>query len=322
MKAAVRRKYIPLQDLRTEGIPVPECKQNEMLIKVHATTVNRTDCAIVSGKPFIMRFFIGLLSPKDIVPGTDFAGEIVAVGNQVNRFKVGDRVMGFRDEGLSSQAEFVAVPKDSAVRLIPDNITYVKAAASMEGAHYALNFINKVDFKPGQKVLINGATGAIGSSSLQFLKEKDLVITAVGNTKNLALLKSLGADRVIDYTKTDFTSEKKSYDFIFDAVGKSTFGKCKKLLKKNGVYISSELGPYSQNPFLALLTPFLGGKTVKFPIPSNIKKSLDIIIPHLKSGAFKPVIDRSYPLEAIDKAYTYVQSGQKTGNVILEIVKN
>jgi NADPH:quinone reductase-like Zn-dependent oxidoreductase len=204
--------------------------------------------------------------------------------------------------------------------LIPENINYKQAAASLEGAHYAYTFVNKVNIQPGQKILINGATGGIGSALLQFVKQYDARITATSNTKNIKLIKSLGADKVYDYTKEDFTNDKEKYDFIFDAVGKSTFGKCKSLLKEKGVYISSELGPYSQNIFYALTTSiFSNNKKVIFPIPYDKSKSIPYIINLLKKGKFIPVIDREYLLKDISKAYEYVISGEKTGNVVINI---
>jgi NADPH:quinone reductase-like Zn-dependent oxidoreductase len=317
MKAAIRRTYGPIDNLKIESVEKPTAKDNEVLIRVYATTVNRTDYAVLTGKPFVMRFFTGLLKPKLPIPGTDFAGIVEAVGKKVKSFKVNDKVFGFNDQGLSSQAEYMVFPEDGAMTKIPDNISYEQAAASLEGAHYAYNFINKVNLKAEHKILINGATGGIGSALLQFLKYYNIYVTAVCDTKNLELIKSLGADRIYDYTKEDFTNDDEKYDFVFDAVGKSTFAKCKPLLKKGGVYISSELGPMVQNPFLALTTKVIGDKKVIFPIPSDIKRSILFIKDLLEKEKFKPVIDRKYPLENIGEAYSYVASGQKTGNVII-----
>jgi NADPH:quinone reductase-like Zn-dependent oxidoreductase len=168
----------------------------------------------------------------------------------VTNFKVGDKVWGFDDNGLGSQAQYMTLSANKAIITMPENCSYAQAAASAEAAHYAYNFINKVNLKPGQKVLVNGATGGIGSAAVQMLTQMGIQVTAVVNTKNLELVKSLGANQVIDYTKEDFTKDTEKYDFIFDAVGKSTFGKCKHLLKPNGIYISSELGPGAQNPLL------------------------------------------------------------------------
>lgn len=317
MKAVIRSKYGPPQVLRVIETNVPKPKNDELLIKVHATTVNRTDCAVVTGKPLIIRLFTGVFHPRLPVPGTDFAGEVIAVGKDVKNFKNGDRVWGFDDNGLSSQAEYVTVSTKKAVSLLPAGVSYQQAAASAEAAHYAYHCITKVQLKAGQRALLNGATGGIGSALLQILSYYDVRVTAVCGTEHLSLVKSLGADRVIDYMKEDFTEDNEQYDFVFDAVGKSTFFKCKKLLKTNGIYISSELGPWCQNVLLALLTPFLPGKKVKFPLPIDIGASMKFIKGLTEQGKFKPVIDRTYTLEQIRDAYTYVASGQKIGNVIL-----
>jgi NADPH:quinone reductase-like Zn-dependent oxidoreductase len=317
MKAAFFTHYGPPEVLSVREVEKPVPQDNEVLVRVEATTVNRTDCANLTAKPFIMRFVNGLTKPNRPIPGTDFVGRIEAIGAQVKSFEVGDRVWGFHDTGLSSQAEYLCFSEEKAMTIAPDNLPYEQAAASLEGAHYACNFINKVTLAPGQKALVNGATGAIGSALLQFLKYHGLYVTAVCNTKNIDLIKSLGADKTIDYTRQDLTKDDEKYDFIFDAVGKSTFGRCKPLLKKKGIYISSELGPGSQNVFLALWGLWASGKKVIFPIPSDIRKSLAYIRDRIEEGEFRPVIDRTYPLENIAEAYRYVLTGQKTGNVVI-----
>ncbi len=319
MKAVTRTKYGTPDVLEVKSIAKPIPNDDEVLIRVHATTINRTDCGILSGKPYIIRAFVGLTKPKDLVPGTDFAGQIEAIGKNVKAFKAGDRVFGFHDEGLQSQAQCMTIREDKALTIIPDGITYEEAAASAEGAHYAYNFIDKVDLKEGDKVLVNGATGAIGSAAVPLLKHFGAVVTAVGNTKNMELIKSLGADRTYDYLKEDFTKDTEKYRFVFDAVGKSSFPKCKHLLLPKGVYISSELGPNAQNLYLPLITWFRGGKRVIFPLPHSCKRSILFMAKLLDSREFKPVIDTTYPLEKVAEAYTYVASGQKTGNVILSL---
>lgn len=319
MKAAYRKKYCGPEGLKVAEIEKPAPRKNEILVRVHATTVNRTDCAVLTGKPFIMRFFVGLMRPKSPVPGTDFAGVVEAVGSSVTRFKTGDRVLGFNDQGLASQAEYMAIAEAAALAKIPEGIDFDRAAASLEAAHYAFNFLNKVKLSPGQQVLVNGATGGIGSALVQFLVHQGMVVTAVANNKNLDLVKKLGAVRVIDYQNEDFTRLGEKFDLVFDAVGKSTFGKCKPLLKDGGIYISSELGPGGQNIFLPMVTGLFGGKKVKFPLPTDIPRSIRFISDLLVSGAFKPVIDRTYPLEKVAEAYTYVMTGEKTGNVILSV---
>lgn len=322
MKAAVYEKYGSPNVLKIKKVEKPIPKANEVLIRVYATTVNRTDCAMLRAKPFIMRFFTGLLKPTKPILGTDFAGKIEAAGKDVTLFKVGDRVFGFDDSGLSSHAQYMTLPEDKSLATIPNNITYQQAAASMEGAHYAYNFINKVDLNNGQKVLVNGATGAIGSAAVQLLKYMGANVTAVCNAPYTELVKSIGANKVIDYTKEDFTNSDEKYNFVFDTVGKSSFAKCKPLLEKDGVYISSELGWMVQNPILALITPITGHKKVIFPIPTDCKRSVLLIKKLSEEGNFTAVIDRKYLLEDIAQAYTYVETGEKIGNVVINLEDN
>ena len=317
MKAVLRTRYGSPEVLTIGTAAKPTPKKDELLIQVHATTVNRTDCGILRGQPFLIRLFTGLLKPRSPVPGTDFAGVIEAAGPQVNDFRVGDRVWGFNDEGLASQAEYLTIKQHKGVAKIPDGIAYEEVVACAEGAHNAYNFINKVTIKPPVRVLVNGATGAIGSAAVQLLKYYGAHVTAVGNTSKLDLVKSLGADEVIDYRRVDFTETDGRYNFILDAVGKSTFAKCKHLLAPKGVYISSELGPNFQNVYLPLITKLTGGQRVMFPIPSDSQRTLNLMNELLTKGAFRPVIDRRYPMDAIKEAYCYVERGEKTGNVIV-----
>ncbi len=324
MKAAYFKNYGSPDVIRVTETEKPVPKENELLIRVYATTVNRTDCAILRAKPFIMRLVTGLLKPRKNIPGTDFAGRIEAVGKKVSLFNVGDDVFGFDDTGLCSQAEYMTLAEDKAIMIMPDNLSYEQAAASSEGAHYAYNGINKVSLKPGDKVLINGATGAIGSAAVQLLHYSGADITAVCNTKNLELVTLIGANQTIDYSREDFTESDKKFRFIFDAVGKSTFSKCKPILEPDGIYISTDLGPWAQNIFLPATTGLMGvladrhsGKRVIFPFPSKIKRSLLKISKMTAEGKFKAVIDRSYLLEDIADAYRYVETGEKTGNVVI-----
>jgi len=317
MKAAIKRKYGPAEILRVEELKKPHPKAMEVLVRVHATTVNRTDCAVLSGKPYVMRLFTGLLSPRKIIPGTDFAGEIVAVGKAVTSFAVGDKVFGFKDDGMSSQATHMTISEAGNITTFPDNISFRQAAASLEGAHYAYNFLKQCTFQKGQQVLINGATGAIGSALVQLVKQYQVKVTAVCQNQYSDSLKRLGADRIIDYTEEDFTKDPQRYDFVFDAVGKSTFAKCKPLLKPGGYYISSELGPGGQNLFLSLTTSWKRDKKVIFPFPTDIKGSMQYMKALLAKGVFTPLLDKDYPLNEIATAYHYVCSGKKIGNVTL-----
>ena len=322
MKASVYTIYGPPNVLQLKEVQKPTAEVNEVLIKIHATTVNRTDCGFLRAKPFIVRFFSGLAKPRKTILGNEFAGEIEAIGKDVTSFKVSDRVFGFAGDAFGAHAEYMTMPEDGVLAIMPVDMNYAEAAPSNEGAHYALNYIKKADIQPGQKVLIYGATGAIGSAAVQLIKYFGAEVTAVSDTARVELVKSLGADRVIDYTKEDFTKLDEMFDVVFDAVGKSTFFKCKPILKPDGIYFSTELGPYLQNPLLALWTRYFSRKKVMFPIPKHTKEDIEFFKKLIEAGKYKPVIDRSYPLEQIIEAYEYVEKGQKTGNVLITVGHN
>ncbi|HLY70380.1 MAG TPA: NAD(P)-dependent alcohol dehydrogenase [Puia sp.] len=320
MKAAVRSIYGSPDVIHLQETDIPSPKSNEVLVRVYATTVNRTDCAILSGKPWISRFFTGLFRPAIPITGTDFAGKIMSAGKKVRSFKTGDRVMGFGGMGIASHAEYLALGEDKIITTIPGNTTYEEAAASMEGAIYALSsMIDKVHPKAGQRALVNGASGAIGSAAVQLLKYFGVHVTAVCDTKNIALIKSLGADQVVDFSLEDFTKSEERCHFIFDTVGKSSFSKCSPLLLPGGIYISSDPGPKWENAYLPLTTSIAGNKKVFFAIPFHMRRSLFLIRYLIEQGRFRPVIDRRYNLENIADAYRYVASGQKTGNVVISL---
>ena len=319
MKAAFYEQYGPPEVVQVRETEKPVPKGNELLIKIHAATVNRTDCGFRSAEYFIVRFFSGLLKPKNKILGCEFAGEVETTGKAVTSFKTGDRVFGYNDSKFGGHAEYMIVTEHDAISTIPPDISYEEAAPITEGAHYALCNIRAAKIKSGQEILVNGGTGAIGSAAVQLLKYFDTAVTAVCDTKSMALVKSLGADEVIDYTRQDFTKMNRKFDVVFDAVGKSTFGKCKPILKDRGMYMSTELGYLSQNPFLAIITPMLGGKKVLFPIPATHKDDVVFLKDLVATGKYKPVIDRSYPLEQIVDAYRYVETGQKVGNVIIKM---
>lgn len=319
MKAAIYTQYGPPGVVSIAEIAKPVPGPNEVLVKVHASTVNRTDCGFRSAVYVISRLYSGLLRPKNQVLGCGFAGEVEAVGSDVALFAQGDKVFGYNDVKFGSHAQYIVMGENEAIATIPAGLSYNEAAPVTEGAHYALCDIRAAKIGAGHNVLINGSTGAIGSAAVQIAKYLGARVTAVCDTKNMALVKSLGADVVIDYTKEDFTTHGGTFDVVFDAVGKSSFGKCKPLLGTKGIYISTELGPGWQNPFLALLTPLLGGKKVLFPIPSISKKDVEFLKELVEKGHFRPVIDRTYPLEQIVEAHRYVETGMKTGNVVITV---
>lgn len=321
MKASVYIKYGPPEVAKLMGVPDPLPKENEILVKVYASSVNRTDSGFRSAEYFISRFWSGLLRPKCQILGCEFSGIVEQIGKAVTTFNKGDKVFGFNDKTFGGHGEYLTIAETGAVTLMPDNISFEEAAVLTEGAHYALVDIRAAKIKPGQNVLVYGATGAIGSAAVQLLKHFDAIVTAVCNSKNIALVKSLGADAVIDYQTQDFTKTGNKFDFIFDAVGKSSFQQCKPLLTEKGIYISTELGKNGENLFYALTTPIWGGKRLLFPIPSITKEDV-IFLKHLvQKGEYKSVLDRIYKLDQIVEAYTYVESGQKTGNVVLKIVE-
>jgi len=319
MRAARYESYGGPEVIHVEDIETPTPADDELLVRVGAATVNRTDCAILAANPFFMRLFTGLVVPKKQTLGTDFAGRVEAVGARVTKYAVGDLVWGFEQLGASSHAEHLVIAEDAAVAQMPPELDVKDAAACLEGAFYAWSFLNKVEVGPSVHVMINGATGAIGSALLQLCVDAGGTVTAVGGTKNLDLLRSLGAARVIDYLTQDFTDDTATYDYVFDAVGKSTFGRCRRLLKPGGVYMSSELGPGWQNLVLPMITRLLSQKRVIFPIPEDKPGFLARMHKLARSGRFRPVIDRTFRLDSIREAYGYAASGQKTGCVILDV---
>jgi len=321
MKAAIHTKYGPPEVVKIKEVEKPVPKANEVLIKVYATTVNRTDCGFRSAEYFVSRFFSGLLKPKFKTLGNEFAGVIEAVGKKVTLFTIGDKVFGYNDYKFGAHAEFMTLAEDEAFTTVPENLTFVEAAPLTEGGHYALCDIRAANVKSGQNVMIYGASGAIGSAAVQLLKHFGAKVTAVCNTKNVELVKSSGADHVIDYMKQDFTKTDQKFDFIFDAVGKTSFGKCKPILAQKGIYISTELGKNGENIFLALTTPLFSKKKVLFPIPTICKEDVIFLKGLAESGTYKPLIDREYKLEQIVEAYKYVEMGQKTGNVVIKVIK-
>lgn len=321
MRATTRHKYGPATVLSVEEISVPAPAENEIQVRVHATTVNRTDCGILTGKPFPVRLLTGLRSPRALVPGTDFAGEITAVGGEVAGFATGDRVWGFNDTGLASQAEYLTVAQDSAVAKIPDKVSYAMATASAEGAHYAINFIKRSGYESGQRVFVYGGTGAIGSAAIQLLKVRGSEVVAACRGEDTHLVEALGADTVIDYTTTDLATYPERFDLVFDAVGKSTFATCRPLLNDHGRYLSSELGPHGENLYLPLTTRLRPGPRVTFPFPTGAKETVQHMTKLLAAEEFNPLIDRHFPLSDVRQAYEYVLSGQKLGNVILDITR-
>ena len=319
MRAAFRTRYGPPDVLEVREVAKPDPGARDVLVRVHATTVSRTDCAVLAGTPFVYRFILGLPRPRRTATGCDFAGEVEAVGKKVTAFRVGDRVWGFDDSSPGTHAEYAALPISGGIAPMPTGIDFADAVACIEGAHYAINCLRVLPVEVGSRGLVNGATGAIGSAAVQLLKNRGVEVTAVCAAPNAALVRSLGADRVVDYLTEDFTKEETRYDFVIDAVGKSSFGACRAILKPKGFYVSAELGPGNENLYLPLVTRLRAGQRVRFPFPANVPGSLALVRSLLEQGKFRPVIDRTYGLEDVRDAFEYVASGQKIGAVVLNI---
>jgi NADPH:quinone reductase-like Zn-dependent oxidoreductase len=320
VKAAVCVRYGPPDVVRIAEVEKPAAGNGEVLVRIHVTTVNRTDCGFRSGTPLIVRIFTGLTRPKATILGCEFSGEVVSVGPGVSSFSVGDRVFGYNEGRWGAHAEFLSIAADGPLAPVPADLSHEQVAAATEGSHYALSMIRRAGIRAGNDVLVNGATGAIGSAAVQMLKSLGANVTAVCATEHVALVRRLGAGRVIDFMAEDFTRDRHPYDVVIDAVGKSSFGRCRRLLKPGGIYVSSDLGPLSLNPILALVTPLFRGRRVQFPIPMTFDHDLATYFQGLvASGAFTPLVDRRFPLDQIVEAYRYVESGRKVGNVLIQV---
>jgi len=275
MKAVVYTRYGSPEVLQLKEVEKPIPEANEILIKINATTVNRTDCGFRKPEyPLIIRPINGIFNPKKTILGSELAGVVEAIGSSVKSFSPGDSVFGLSTYNFGAHAEYICLSETASIALKPVNMSFEEAAAVCDGLFLAYNLVGKIDFSNKPKILVNGASGSIGSAAVQLAKCFGAEVTAVCETRNFELLKSLGACKVIDYTKEDFTKQDELYDAVIDAVGKSSFFKCKRLLKPGGVYFSSELGFLAQNVFLSLFAPITGGKKVMFPIPKDCQKDI------------------------------------------------
>lgn len=330
MRAAIYERYGPPEVIRLGELPRPSPGPGELLVRVRATTVNRTDCGYLSGKPFPIRFFGGLRRPKVPVLGTEFAGEVAGLGEGVTGFSVGDRVCGYCERTFGAHGEYMTIAATRLVARIPEGRSFVEAAPSTEGSHYAILDLRAAGLRPGDDLLVYGASGAIGSAAVQLGKSMGLRVTAVCGTAHVDLVKGLGADRVIDFQTEDFTSDEQQYHMVFDAVGKSSFWKCRRLLRPKGVYTSTDLPRWGYLPglflfafagrlLLVLATRLGRRRRVLFIPPSGDTEGIALLKSLIESGEFRPVVDRTYPLEKIVDAYRYVETGQKVGNVVIEM---
>lgn len=321
MKAIVYTKYGSPEVLQLKEIEKPVPKNNEVLIRIHAAAVNATDPVERKGEPFIARLASGLIGPKNQILGDALAGEIEAVGSNVTRFKKGDQVFGNTGMSMGAHAEYKCMPEDGALAMLPSGMSYSEAAGICDGALTALPFLrDKANIQKGQKVLINGASGSVGSFAVQIAKHFGAEVTGVCSTSNLEMVKSLGADFVIDYTKEDFTRMNKTFDIIFDSVGKSSYSLSKNALTAKGIYLTTVPSPAILPQML--WTSKSSGKKAVFAAtglrkPAEKAKDLNLVKELVEKGILKCVIDRSYPLEKVSEAHDYVEKGHKKGNVVI-----
>jgi NADPH:quinone reductase-like Zn-dependent oxidoreductase len=320
MKAVISDRYGPPDILRIEEVERPVPKEGELLVKIHASTVNRSDAHTRAGTPFVSRLFHGLRRPNRRIPGSEFAGEVAEVGAVVTEFKVGDRVFGvypFFEVREGAHAEFMCIPERAPVVQMPEGMRFDEAAAVPDGAILALGCLRRVGLRKGQRILIYGASGSIGTAAVQWARYFEAHVTAVCNTKNLELVRSLGADEMIDYARQDFTKNGERYDVIFDAVGKHSFWRSRHSLRSGGKYIPTDR---FVNLLWAAWTWKIGNASVVLDIPPHYRKrDLLFLRELLEAGKYRPVIDRRYPLEDVVEATKYVETAQKTGNVVLTV---
>jgi NADPH:quinone reductase-like Zn-dependent oxidoreductase len=317
MKAVVVDRYGPPEVQRIEDVDRPIPKEDELLVKVRATTVNRSDCGWRKAEPFFARFFTGIRRPKHRILGMEFAGEVEAVGPAVTEFVVGDEVFGVK--GFGAHAEYLCVRQSAGVAHKPPGMSFEEAAGVPDGACIAMACLARGDVREGRAILVYGASGSIGTAAVQLAKAAGAHVTAVCNAPNLELVRSLGADEVVDYLREDFTKNGETYDVVFDAVGKHSFRRSRHSLKPGGVFLETDLGFMWHVPLLALATRWIGDKRVTLPVPRYTKEDVLRLKELIEAGRYRAVIDRVYPLEEIVEATRYVETGQKTGNVVLTL---
>jgi NADPH:quinone reductase-like Zn-dependent oxidoreductase len=315
MRAVVYDRYGPPDVLRVEDVEAPVPGDDEVLVRVDATTVTRTDAGLRSAEYFISRFVTGLLRPRQHILGSEFAGVVEAAGAAVTEFAAGDEVFGVTASG--AHAELVRVPESAAIAHKPAAMSFEEAAAVCDGAALALACLRTADLREGRSILVYGASGSVGTASLQLARHFGAHVTAVTETKNLELVRSLGADEVIDYTAENFTRNGKTYDVVFDAVGKHSFRRARRSLKLGGLYAETDLGFLWHVPALVLLTKAIGDKKVKLGITKYTKEDVLFLKELIEAGEYRAVIDRTYPLGDVVEATRYVETGRKTGNVVL-----
>jgi len=321
MKAIVNEEYGPLEVLQLKEVEKPSPKDNEVLVKIFAASVNYGDKILVRGKPFLVRLMgMGLLKPKNTIVGTDIAVQVEAVGSNVKQFQLGDEVFGDIGAcGFGAFAEYVSVP-ENALTLKPANMTFDEAAAVPQAAVVALQGLRKGQIQSGQKVLINGASGGVGTFAVQIAKSFGAEVTGVCSTRNLDMVRSIGADHVIDYTKEDFTQKEQRYDLILDMVANRSTSDYKRALSPKGVYVAIAFNPSAM--FLGSLISMTGSKKVTSSAQKPNVKDLVYVKELIEAGKVVPVIDRRYPLSEVAEAMRYLEEGQHKGKVVITVEHN
>lgn len=320
MKASVHKTYGSPEVMKMSEVEKPIPKDDEVLVKVYATTATTGDCRVRKADPFPVRFFYGMKKPKIGILGSEFSGEVEAVGKDVKSFKAGDKVFGGTGTSLGANAEYVCLKEKAAIVLKPDNMTFEEAASVPFGATTSLFFLrDKGRIQEGQKVLIYGASGSLGTYAVQLAKAYGAEVTAVCSTRNIELVKSLGADQVIDYTKEDYTHSGNTYDLIFDTVGKSSFTEGRKSLKEKGMYLAAAAGMADYADMIS--ASLKGSQKLKVGVASMRKEDLIFLKQLIEAGKMKSVIDRSYALSQVAEAHSYIETGRKKGNVVITLVE-
>ena len=309
MKAVVHERYGSPDVLSVRDVARPAPAGDEVLVHVRASTVTRTDCGLLRARPFFIRIFTGLLRPKHPIAGMEFAGEVTAIGEDVTEFSSGDRVFGVKQ---GSNAEYVCVRERGAIARMPSGMSFEQAAAVADGGCSALSTLRQAGLQAGQRVVVYGASGSIGTAAVQVATHQGAHVTAVCGPNALDLARSLGAEEVVDYTREDYAARGETYDLVFDAVGKSSYRRCRRAVPRDGLYMTMDGGFMWHAPFLALLN-----KRVKLGVARYRQEDVETLAGMLEAGAYRPVIDRTYPLEQVIEATRYVETGQKTGNVVL-----
>jgi NADPH:quinone reductase-like Zn-dependent oxidoreductase len=316
MKALIYDHYGPPEIMQVKELEKPVPKDNEILIKVYATTVTSGDARMRRADPFLVRLFNGFFKPKSKILGSEFSGEVESIGKNVKKFKKGDLVFGGTDLDLGASAEYIALPETGTIALKPENISFEEAGAVSFGGNTALHFLKKANIQHGQKILIYGASGSIGTAAVQLAKHFGAVVTAVCSSKNTELVTCLGADKVLDYTAEDFSLSGEIYDIIFDTVGKSPFLDCVNSLTKNGVFLRAvHMAPTSI--LLGLWTTLTRNIKIVSGVATETQENIDFLKNLLETGQFKSVIDKRFSYEQIVNAHRYVDTGHKKGNVVI-----